>query len=85
MQLQNLLIFVEKAVWSNLTMFVMEILQVIVIHFSFDVIRTFASFSGHTVSVQVQTVRSLKKTSKKYRRYGIYKQGKFTIVLLQGR
>ena len=41
-------------------MFVMEILQVIVNHFSFDMIRTFASFSGHTVSVQVQTVRSLK-------------------------
>ena len=41
-------------------MFVMEILQVIVIHFSFDMIRTFASFSDHTLSVEVQTVRSLK-------------------------
>ena len=46
-------------------MFVMEILQVIVIHFSFDMIRTFASFSGHTVSEQVQTVRNLKKNFQK--------------------
>ena len=41
-------------------MFAMEILQVIVIHFSFDMIRTFASFSGHTFSVEVQTNRRLK-------------------------
>ena len=41
-------------------MFVMEILQVIVIIFSFDMIRTFASFSGHTLSVEVQTNRRLK-------------------------
>ena len=34
-------------------MLVMEILQEIVVHFSFDMIRTFASFSGHTLSVVV--------------------------------
>ena len=41
-------------------MFVLEILQVIVIHFSFGMIRTFASFSGHTLSVEVQTYHHLK-------------------------
>ena len=45
-------------------MFVMEILQEIIIHFSFDIIRTFCtfknSFSGHTLSVEVQTSRRLK-------------------------
>ena len=29
----------------------MEILQAIIIVFSFDMIKTFASFSGHTLSV----------------------------------
>ena len=38
----------------------MEILQEIVVHFSFDMIRTFASFSGHTLSVEVQRHRRLK-------------------------
>ena len=33
-------------------MFVMEILQDIVTHFSFDMVRTFASFSGHILSVE---------------------------------
>ena len=37
-----------------------ENLQEIVIHFSFDMIRTFASFSGHTLSVEIQTNRRLK-------------------------
>ena len=41
-------------------MFVMEILQVIIIYFSFDMMRTFASFSGHTLSVEVQTNCHLK-------------------------
>ena len=41
-------------------MFVMEILQEIVIHFSFYMIRTFASFSGHTLSVEVYTNCRLK-------------------------
>ena len=41
-------------------MFVMEILQEIVIHCSFDMIIMFAFFSGHTISVKVQTNRCLK-------------------------
>ena len=42
-------------------MFVREIVQEIVIHFSFDMIRMFASFSGHTLSdsVEVLTNRCL--------------------------
>ena len=42
-------------------MFVMEFLQVIVIHFSFDMIKTFASFSGHTLSVEIQIILRLKR------------------------
>ena len=38
----------------------MEFLQLIIIHFSFDLIRTFAAFSGHTRSVEIQTNRRLK-------------------------
>ena len=41
-------------------MFVMEILQEIVINFSFDTIRTVASFSGDTLAAEVQTNRRLK-------------------------
>ena len=40
----------------------MKILQEIVTHFSFDMIRTLASVSGHTLSVEVQTNRRLKLT-----------------------
>ena len=53
MLFQNALILIKKVVRSNSTMFVMEILEEIVVHFSFDMIRTFASFSGHTLSVVV--------------------------------
>ena len=60
MQLQNVLIVIEKAILSNFTMFVLEILQVIVINFPYDMIRTIASFSGHTLSVDVQTNHHLK-------------------------
>ena len=52
--------FIEKAVWSNLTVFVMEILQEIVVHFSFDMIRTFVPFCGHTLSVEIQRHHRLK-------------------------
>ena len=45
---------------TNLTMFVMKILQEIVVHFSFDMIRIFASFSGHILFVEVQRHRHLK-------------------------
>ena len=38
----------------------MEILQEIIIHFSFDMIRTFSPFSSHTFSVDAQTNRRLK-------------------------
>ena len=41
-------------------MFMMEILQEIVINVSFDMIKTFAAFSGHTLSVKVQTNHRLK-------------------------
>ena len=40
-QLQNMSIFIEKVIRSNLTMFTMEILQTFIIHFSFDIIKTF--------------------------------------------
>ena len=62
-------------------MFVMEILQVIVIHFSIDMIRTFASFSGLTHSVEVET-NCRSKLPKLSRRYGFYEQRKFTIVFI---
>ena len=39
---------------DQLSKFVMEILQEIVVHFSFEMIRTFASCSGHTLSVEIQ-------------------------------
>ena len=48
-----------------LAVFVMEILQKIAIHLSSDMKRTFASFSGHTLSVEVQTNRRLKLPKKK--------------------
>ena len=60
-QLQNASIFIEKAVWSNLTMFVTDILEKIVIHFSVDMIRTFASFSVYTLSIEAQTNRRVKR------------------------
>ena len=59
-QLQNVSNLIEKAVRSNLTMFVIKI-------------RPFASFSGHTHSVEVQTNRCL-KLPKKYRRHGFYER-----------
>ena len=62
-------------------MFVMKILREIVIHFSFDMIKTFVSFSGHTLSVEVQT-KSPFKTYKKCQRYGFYEQRNFTIVFI---
>ena len=42
----------------------MEILQEIVINFSFDTIRTVASFSGDTLAADVQTNRRLKLPKK---------------------
>ena len=65
-------------------MFVMEILQVIVIHFSFDMIRTFASFSGHTLSVEVQTNRRL-KLPKNIGDTAFKSSESLLLLLLQGR
>ena len=58
----------------------MIILQVIVIHFSFDIMRTFASFSGHTLSVEVHSNHRLKLS--KNIGDGFYEQRKFTIVFI---
>ena len=72
--------FTEKSVWSNLIMFEIEILQEIVtIHFFWHG-KNFASFSGHTLSVEIQTNRRLKLP--KYRRYSIYEWRKFTVVFI---
>ena len=80
-QLQNKSIFIEKDVLSNLTMLVMEILPEIVIQFSFDMTRIFASFSGHTLSNRGPN-KSPFDTSQKYWRYGFYEGQKFTIVFI---
>ena len=53
-QFQNASIFIEKAVWSILNMFVLEILEDIVIHFFWHD-KNFCIFSGRTLSVEVQT------------------------------
>ena len=69
-------------------MFVMEILQVIVIHFSFDIMRTFASFSGHTLSVEVHTNGCLKLSKKKKKIIGdvaFTSSENLLLFLLQGR
>ena len=65
-------------------MFVMEILLVIVIHFSFDIMRSFASFSGHTLSVEVHTNRRL-KLSKNIGDMAFTSSDSLLLFLLQGR
>ena len=65
-------------------MFVMEILQVIVIHFSTDIMRTFASFSGHTLSVEVHTNRRL-TLSKNVGDIAFTGSESLLLFLLQGR
>ena len=77
-------IFIEKALRSNITMFVMEILQEIFIHFSFDMIRTFASYSGHALSVGIQTNCCLKLPKSNIDK--VFKSDKnLLLFLLQGR
>ena len=83
-QLQNVSIFIEKAILSNLTMFVLEILQVIVINFSYDMIRTRASFPGHTLSVKVQTNHRL-KLPKNIGDMALTNNESLLLFLLQGR
>ena len=62
----------------------MEILQKIVFHFSFDMIRTFASFSSHTLAVEVQINRRL-KFPKNIRDMAFTSNKSLLAFLLQGR
>ena len=62
----------------------MIILQVIVIHFSFDIMRTFASFSGHTLSVEIHTNHCL-KLSKNIGDMAFTSSESLLLFLLQGR
>ena len=62
----------------------MEILQALVIHFSFDIMRTFAAFSGHTLSVEVHTNRRL-KLSKNIGDMAFTSSEGLLLFLLQGR
>ena len=62
----------------------MEVLQEIVIHFSFGMLRTFASFSGHMLSVEAQTNRRL-KLPKHIRDMAFTSDKSLLLLLLQGR
>ena len=64
-------------------MLFMEILQEIVIHLSFNMIRTFASFFGHTLSVEVQTNGCLKL--QKISEMPLMSDLSLLLFLLQGR
>ena len=55
--------------------FLMVTLQEIVIHFSFEMMRTFASFSRHTLSVEVLTNSYVKLLKNIF-----YERRKFTVV-----
>ena len=65
-------------------MFVMEILQVIVIRFSFDMIITLASFSGQAHSVEIQTNPRLKHP-KNIKDMASTSNESLLLFLLQGR